>query len=280
MRINQSKAAFPNWFICCALFLMGCSSVPTRDAFYPNFAKQLPHLNKVYILGDFLEIKDSISGQYIDLPETLESGRDVINSVASNLRKRGFDPVGSDIICSGCFISGNTTLYPVLTDRDFNTGKTTTSFEALPFYVNPRFAESTDKKAEIAQLLSQLGNSWKSNPADPNATIPDLVHLESISDKDLIVFVIGLWHDQTRSKFIVGQLASAALSSTLFHLPIVDSGRRVVKLSFYVVDAKSGELIWTDGMIQLTPNLMGDGPLFNEGTQLVDRLPGPKANGH
>jgi hypothetical protein len=254
--------------------LSGCITIPTRNALYPDFYNQSEHLKVIRIVADFIAVKDSYSGQYIDIPETIDGGAQILKEINKGLKKIGFSPVRADTVCSGCLIDNSTVTFHVLTKNQAVT-KTVEELPRLPapFYINPLYAADAERSDSLKAHLHKLVRHWKKTPSTKNEIDPDLKYFRSDLKEDAVLFVTGAWIEMTRWKSIGSMVVPAVISGVIFGMPVLDADRRPLKLNFYMVDMNTGEIVWTDGVVALIPNMIDEGPMLHMQKILVERIP-------
>ena len=243
-----------------AAFISGCS-------IYPKFTTQKEEIKKIAIISD-ISLSSDVSGKVDNVPmaENKQYAESVINLLKDKIQEKGYT-VGN-IMNASIGINFVREEFNIVKDKD-DTEKN--NIQAPPYYINELF----DNKEDMDKL-KKFYNSFRFYNKK-TASQPNIIHrgaIEIAQKIDPTADILAVVIIRGRTAPFGKTLAISALASTITSNAgiYVVAGPSYVQEFIYLIDTKSGEIIWKN-------EFYDSHILFNEvyftaaAKQLIKKLP-------
>lgn len=247
-----------------ASLLSGCS-------IYPKFTTQKDTIKKIAIISD-ISLSSDVSGKVDNVPmaENKQFAESVVKLLKEKMQDKGYD-VGNTLVAS---IGIN------FVKEEFNVvdNKNDTEKEnikAPPYYINEPFNNEDD-----IEKLKKFYNSFrfynKKSASQPNIIHNGAIEIAQKVDPTADILAVAIIRGKTSTfgkTLAVSALASAITSAAGIY---VVAGSSYVQEFVYLIDAKTGEIIWENDFYD--PHILFNEVYFTAAAkQLIKKLP-PKGN--
>ncbi len=246
-------------FVITAL-ISGCS-------IYPKFTTQKEEIKKIAMISD-ISISSDVRGKIDNVPmaENKQYAESVINLLKERIQEKGY--IVGNTMNASIGINFVREEFNIVKDKD-DTVKN--NIQAPPYYINELFDNKEDIE-KLKQFYYGFRFYKKEKPSQPN-----LIHLgtSEIAQKidptaDILAVVIIRGRTAPFGKTLaISALASAVTSNAGIY---VVAGTSYVQEFIYLINAKSGEIIWENKFYD--PHILFSEIYFTAAAkQLIKKLP-------
>lgn len=219
--------------------LLVIASTITSCSIYPEFATQKKAIQKVAIISD-ISLSSDVRGKIDNVPmaENKEYAEKVIKVLKEKMEEKGY-AVGNTMNGSiGInFIRGE---FNVAQDKN-DTAKSNVS--PPPYYINEIFDNEEDK-IKLIEFYRSFRFYYKNSASQPNLIHKKAIDIAQKVDPSADILAVAIIRGRT-APFGKTMLASAAASAITSNAGIyVVLGPSYAQEFLYLIDAKSGEIIW------------------------------------
>jgi hypothetical protein len=228
------------------LGLMSACAVQTVKI-YPDFVQQKQKINTMTILCDYYVV-DDVKGKadLADVPRNLEAAKTAMDALDAQLAAKGYKIVGKEVASMGLYEKNSTKTYKVAAEKSPASKEEIEKLPLAPppFYVNKSLFDSNEKVRALDTVMEKL-STYTRKAGQPATTIPEATQIRTGYNEDAILFLFMRGRDVPLGKSILEGTATTLLSLgmvTAYHTSYAAA-------SIYMVDTKTGEIIWADGTV-------------------------------
>lgn len=232
--------------------LYGCAAV-TPINIYSDFMTKKQQINSITMLGDFY-IFDDVEGtvDLVDVPKNINTGMRIMDMLDDELKQKGYKTVHKDTTSMGLFRQDRTETFKLALSKSPSTSDEIKNLPDTnaPFYINKDFSDTPEKRKTLEAVMEKLG-AYTRKEGEPVKYIPEVAQLSTGKNQDAYLFVLVSGRDVPLLKTIGQATATALLSLVTLGLaaPVMVAVAQTpwTRLDIFIVDAKTGEVVWKDG---------------------------------
>lgn len=259
------------FFVLISVFGLLSSCATQRIKIYPDFNAQKQKINSMTIFCDYY-VFDDVKGKVdlADVPRNLELAKAAMDILETQMSAKGYKTVGKDVISMGLYVKDTTKTFKIAAEKSpVSKEEIETLPEAPPpFYVN-KVLFDTEEKLKVMEAVTKKLSVYQRKVGQPATTIPEAVQIQTGKNEDAFLFLFMQGRDVALGKTIGQAVATAILTLGLFS--IAESS--YTNAYIYMVDAKTGEIIWSD--IWVGAKIAPSSPKFLTNTfkRMADNIP-------
>lgn len=244
---HGSKNGLLGLYLWASVFILGLMSACAVQTvkIYPDFVQQKQKINTMTILCDYYVV-DDVKGKVdlVDVPRNLDAAKTAMDALDAQLAAKGYKIVGKEVASMGLYEKSSTTTYKVAAEKSPASKEEVEKLPLAPppFYVNKSLFDSDEKVRALDTVMVKL-SAYTRKAGQPVTTIPEATQIRTGYSEDVILFLFMRGRDVPQGKSILEGTATALLSLGMFSAYHVS----YAAASIYMVDTKTGEIIWADG---------------------------------
>lgn len=252
--------------ICFTLaLLIGCGSSPSK--LYRAFPEQKRQFGNIAIMMDYIMIEGLMEDtSKVDLIENRRVGSALLTVCADTLIRKGY-PIRKSVFSSiGLLMQSDRAYRVVRTSQAEHADAEQLPIGAPPFYVDDQFSPDSVLGLLMSFYYSLINIPQKREGA--TVTIPEAVSIgRQVDCSTIMVLLVGGFNVPVAKG--VGQ-PTASQSKTMGIVTV--QGVSQLSMMLYIIDAKSGEIIWDDSK-HLSGGVVFPAKILDAASDLLDELP-------
>ena len=244
---HPAKGALQGLYLLASVSVLGLISACAVQTIkvYPDFVQQKQKINTMTILCDYYVV-DDIKGKadLAGVPRNLEAAKTAMDTLDAKLAAKGYKIVGKEVASMGLGQKKVTATYKVAAEKSPASNEEIEKLPLAPppFYVNKSLCDSEEKARLLDTVMEKL-STYTRKAGQPATTIPEATQIRTGYNEDAILFLFMQGRDVPLEKSVLEGTATAVLS-----LGLISAYHTSYAAAFiYLVDTKTGEIIWADG---------------------------------
>ena len=248
------------------VLLIGCANTPLK--FYPDFPEQKLRITTGALLADVVVIDDMVGDtNKIDVVANKSLGGMVLTYFTEKLVEKGYH-VDNTMLTSVGLLMDQHRLYKLVQSvrsKEVNVGELPIGIP--PFYLNDIFQKDTNA---VAQLWSTYNTLINVTPQEEGAKmiIPAAVGVGKQAEASTLMVVFIGGYNVASSKQYTDELASDAQTVGMVGVKHISQ----VTIAFYIVDALTGEVLWSDQYLSRGGTIHKE-KILHLADKIIDGLP-------
>ena len=236
------KKAIANISVLFGLLGLLCNCGGSIRTLYPDFDRQRKRISNATLIADVVIIED-LGGDFnkVDVVENKQIGEAFLHSFADQLYQKGY-PVSRTVLTSIGLLMNPSRIYRVVrTTEDRRLDNDSLLLESPPFFIDETFGNDSSMAQALGSIYNSLVN-YRKNEGDANKIIPEATRLANeVGDGALAVALLGGYDVPVTRQIDEGRITPNVSQSKVAVHPTSQ-----LSIMFYILDTKSGEVIWAD----------------------------------
>jgi hypothetical protein len=219
------------------LMTIPISAQKKPEKLFPDFGKHKEEMGKIHVLGDFLHLQD-IKGKtdVFKLAKNDKFWQSFVKNFTPLLEKRNYKPEKISLTSAGLYLDQEKEVYLELTEEDEKLKNTELKKGTAPFFVDESVENNPEFKENLAAFYKKLFE-YEKKAGDSNITIPEVQAVVQGTDCETLFVVHLMCRSISSGKLVAGAAVGGLIGQGMM-------GSKGVFYNLYIIDVKSGELIW------------------------------------
>lgn len=208
---------------------------------FPQFMTQKDSIGKIYLVGDIVHFKD-IKGKIdkVNIPNNLELWGIFQTVLLEKLKAKNFIVEKTFLTSMGLYLEAKDNVYLVKTTTEEDMDNEKLPQTTAPFFIAPEVEANAILKENLQKLYKTLDGYAKKDPSEVNLLLPEATAVAANSGCETLIVVNILARSISTGKLIGGAAVGGLIGMAIM------GPNKGITYNIYIIDAKSGELIWSE----------------------------------